>query len=262
MRACPSASWLGLVLASCIALPSTVALAQAPESAPAAPAAPPAYAYPPPGYYPPPAYPPPGYPPPGYPPPGYPPPPQYAQAPAAPGYMTGFLGMPYLGLHIPLGDADEAFGTGFRIGGILGGRIMPMLSLNGEITLDIMNPKDVPSGMDVSVVMADVLFSPLLHFGAPSIDVFFGPKLGAFVMAESISYEGEELKATAQGLAYGINVGVAVPVGNIAVGGIISYVGRHATEACVEVEGLGEECDDSPSGDDFKTLSILGTVMF
>jgi hypothetical protein len=183
-------------------------------------------------------------------------------APSEPGFRRGFFAMPYIGINIPVGSFGDSFDTGFRMGALLGGHINPMLSLNGEITIDVLNPKHVPSGVDVTAVMVDMLFSPLLHFGNAQVEGFFGPKIGAFIYALTAKSGGVEAKGSASGLAYGFNLGAAVPIGNIAVGGLLSFVGRHATKACYQNPGQAEVCDDSPSGDDAKMLSITGAVLF
>jgi hypothetical protein len=179
-----------------------------------------------------------------------------------PGFRRGFLAMPYIGLHIPVGSSGDAFDPGFRVGTFLGGHINPMFSLNGEITIDVMNPKNVSSGVDVTEVMVDLLFSPLVHFGNGQIEGFIGPKFGGFGMSASAKMAGLSMDGSARGLAYGFNLGLAVPVGNIAIGGLISYTGRHATQVCQTSPGLAETCDDSPSGDDFKTFSFTAAVLF
>jgi len=222
-----------------------------PPTPPPVPAPAPAYQYPPPA----PAYPP-------APAPSAYPPPTMASGFSEPGFRRGFFAMPYLGLHIPVGSSGDSMDPGFRIGALLGGHINPMVSLNGEMTIDVMNPKDVPSGMDVTEVMVDVLFSPLIHFGNGQIEGFFGPKIGAFGMSGTASMNGMSADTSARGLAYGFNLGAAIPVGNIAVGGLVSFVGRHATHMCVTEPGQSEQCSDSPSGDDFKAFSITVAMLF
>jgi hypothetical protein len=179
-----------------------------------------------------------------------------------PGYVRGFLAMPYLGLNVPVGRSGDFTGTGFRLGGILGGNVTPWLSINGEIALDFMNPKNVPSGYDVAEVFFDVTFSPLAHFGTDAVQFFVGPKLGIFGFGSSSSYSGQTSSTSASGGAYGLNGGFAVPVGNMAIGALLSFTGRHATKACETPPGGSETCDDSPSGPDFKQVGITGTLMF
>jgi hypothetical protein len=218
-----------------------------------------------PGYGPQPAYPPAGYAQPGYAQPGYAPV-AYAPAPppSEPAYRRGFLAMPFLGVNIPVGDASDAFDAGLRLGGLFGGHVSPELSLNGEFTLDVLNPKGVTSGYDVTAVAADFAFSPLLHVLGDKLDIVIGPKLGFFGYAVSFkdSSGNTLMDGSAQGLAYGFNLGVFGGVGNMAIGGLLSYTGRHATRACTSLDGYPEQCDDSPSGDDLKTMSVTGAVLF
>lgn len=201
-------------------------------------------------------------PPPAYPPPGYYPPQPMAPQSSEPAFRRGFLAMPYIGVHIPVGSTGDALDPGFRVGAFLGGHINPMLSLNGEMTVDVLNFKNVPSAVDVTAVVVDILFSPLLHFGTEQIEGFFGPKIGGFGFSETAEGGGLKAEASARGVAYGFNLGAAIPVGNIAIGGLISFVGRHATHACVTAPGQSEACDDSPSGDDMKMFSVTGAVLF
>lgn len=215
-----------------------------------------------PGYQ---GYPPPGYAQPGYPQPGYAPV-AYAPAPppSVPPYRRGFLAMPYLGINIPVGDASDAFDMGFRMGGLFGGHVSPQISLNGEFTLDVFNPKGVPSGYDVTAVAADFAFSPLFHALGDKLDLVIGPKLGFFGFAMGIKDPSgtSMLDESASGMVYGFNLGVFGAVGNMAIGGLLSYTGRHATRVCVTMEGYPEQCDDNPGGDDLKNMSVTGAILF
>jgi hypothetical protein len=170
--------------------------------------------------------------------------------------------MPYIGVHVPTGDFGDGYDAGLRLGTLLGGHLSPTLSLNGELTIDVLNPEGVPSGADVTAVMVDLLFSPLFHFRSDAFEGFIGPKLGAFGFSMSASYLGDSFEGTARGFAYGMNAGFGIPVGNMAIGGLFSYVGRHATQACTKLLGEPEECDDSPGGDDAHTIAFAGLVLF
>jgi hypothetical protein len=117
------------------------------------PAPPPGYGYPPPPnpYPPPPGY---SY---GYPPPGAypgsyaPPPPPPPPFSASDRRHSGFLAMPYLGVNSFQGTNAVNLGPGFRIGTLLGGRIGRSFSINGELTIDFMNPENVPAAEDVTL---------------------------------------------------------------------------------------------------------------
>jgi hypothetical protein len=169
--------------------------------------------------------------------------------------------MPYLGLNIPIGKSGDSAGPGFRIGTLLGGHVIPELSLNGEIALDVMNIKNVPNGVSDTAVMVDVVFSPLFHVQLDQLEFVVGPRLGAAIMAESASSGSQSASASATGLGYGLNIGIAIPVGSLAVGGMMTYTGRHFTEYCITPSGGSEQCGDV-TGDDFKEVTLTGLLMF
>jgi hypothetical protein len=177
---------------------------------------------PPPGYY----APPPGY---GQQ-PGYAPPPAYAPPPG-PAYRRGFLWMPYLGVNIPVGSTSDGYSTGLRLGGIFGFNVNQFLSLNGELTIDILNA-DSPAGVSTSAAEVDFTFSPFFHFDIPGLEFVVGPKLGFFGFSATQSQSGySDVTASGSGLAYGVNAGVFIPLGRIAIGGLLNYTGRHFSES-------------------------------
>jgi hypothetical protein len=241
------------------------------------------YQQPPPGYAPPPGYqaPPPGYqqqPPPGYqqqPPPGYqqPPPPQaygYGQqpgyAPPPPPGKHGFLALPYIGIASHQEANSSDLGPGFMIGAILGGRLNPMISLNGELRVDALNVKtsQLPSGTDVSAFEVDIAFSPLFHVPFPQGEFVVGPKLGLFVGAQTVSYGGSEVETdSASGLMGGVNAGVFFDVGpKLAIGGLVSFTVRDIGSTCSTPTGGSQTCNDSPGLPSEKVLGFHGGILF
>ncbi len=184
-----------------------------------------------PGY--PQAYPPqPGYPAQAAPPPAYPPPPpayqpQPEQPNPVPAYRRGLVFLPYLGINTVVGTGSDAYSTGFHLGGLLGGHIGPSFSLNGEMSIDVMNPNG--SG---SEVLVDFTFSPLFHFGFPYVEFVVGPKLGFFADAGSIgdSYYGGTTDFNGFGVAYGFTAGAFFPLGRMAIGGLLNFTGHSFSE--------------------------------
>ena len=246
---------------------------------------PPDYQQPPPGYQqqpppgyqqqPPPGYqqqPPPGYqqqPPPGYQQPGYPPPQAYGSQPP-PGYAAppqgkhGFLAIPYIGLESHQGDSGEGLNTGFILGAILGGRINPQLSLNGEIRFDVLNPKgSPPAGTDETALEFDLAFSPLFHAPIGAGEFVIGPKLGAFAAADTLTYGGTEVQTiSASGYVVGFNTGVFFDVSpTVALGGMISFSIRDATKVCIKYGGV-EQCDSTTNYNSEKVLGFHAGAMF
>jgi hypothetical protein len=243
------------------------------------------YQQPQPSYQPPQAYPPPqGYaaqaeaPPPGYyapqpaygqqpsygPPPAYSPPPAYAPPPTEPPYRRGFLMMPYLGLNVPVGSTSDVISTGLRLGGIFGGHVGRFLSLNGEMTIDILN-YDTGSGVSATAASVDLAFSPFFHFGTPQLEFVVGPKLGFFATTVTFSESGyQDSTYSGSGLAYGFNAGVFIPLGRIAIGGLFNFTGRGYSRWCINDSSTNysQVCTDNPGGPDDKFIGFSGALLY
>ena len=121
-----------------------------------------------------------------------------------------------------------------------------------------MNPNSTPDSSYTDVVV-DITFSPLFHIPLPMLEIVLGPKLGLFGESISISdsYSGTSSSGSASGLAYGFNAGVFVPLGNIAIGGLLNYTRRNYAG-----------CSDSSSSDcfsppyDVQVWGISGAMIF
>ncbi len=230
--------------------------------------------YPQQGYQPPPAYPPAqGYapqgnpPPPGYyapapqpaygQPPRYTPGPAYAPPPVEPAFRRGFLWMPYIGVNVPVGDTSNSVSTGLRLGGIFGFNMGPFLSLNGELTIDVLN-LDSTAGVSATGAEVDLAFSPLFHIDLPALELVVGPKLGFFAMSATYSESGyPDSTMSGNGLAYGVNAGVFIPLGRIAIGGLLNFTGRSYSSAC-----QNDVCGDASSGSADKFFGFSGALMY
>ena len=182
---------------------------------------------------------------PGYPPPTPPPPPRH----------RGFLLLPYLGVNIPVGDAAEGTSAGFRLGGLLGFYVAPILSLNGELNIDVIN---VDTDADVTTAILDWCFSPLFHFGPPRAEFVVGPKLGFFTEASSYSYGGQDYSSSAYGTAYGFNAGLFFALGRISIGGLLNYTAHSYSHVC----DYDDSCYDVDGGPDFKVFGLTGALLF
>lgn len=235
--------------------------------APPATAAPPA-GYPPPGYYAPPGYyPPPGYPPPaGYPPPGYAAPGAYpgvyAPLPPRPPPRRLFQLIPYIGAHSYQGAGGTILGPGVHAGGLLGFRIGDHLSINGELTIDLVNANDLPTGDRYTEEAVTIGLSPLVAFPVGrGIELALGPKLGWWGSSYyqdasargkgSGSYAGYDLGANAAGF---------VQVGRkLWLGGLASFDLRTYGRSCFTAYSDIERCSvgSLPSSDKVVALSAL-----
>jgi hypothetical protein len=260
-----------------------VAQTSPPPADPNAP--PPGYQAPPPGYQqqPPPGQyqqqPPPGQyqqqPPPGYyqqpPPPGYyqqpptayqPPPGGYAAPPPPPG-KHGFLALLYTGFETHTGDTGRGLGPGFIIGGIMGGRINPNFSINGELRFDVLNPNNVSAGSDVTALELDLAVSPLFHVPLGNAEFVVGPKLGIFAAAQNTTYGGVDYGTdSASGYVVGVNSGFFFDVSRaVALGGMLSLSIRDPNRVCFTPAGGSESCIEGNWASE-KVIGFHGGVLF
>src|SRR5204862_5314159 len=207
-----------------------------------------------PGYPPPPAYPPPGYAAPG----AYPG--LYALPPRRPRRRL-FQLIPYVGAHSFQGDGGRILAAGLRIGGLLGFRIGDYVSINGELTIDVLNPAHLPAGDSYSEENATIGLSPLVAFPAGAIELAFGPKLaiwGADYAQDSRtrgagdgSYTGFDVGANGAGFAQ---------VGRkLWLGGLASFDVRTYGHSCFTALAGLERCTSSnlPSSDKVVALSLV-----
>ena len=192
----------------------------------------------------------------GYPQPAssYPPPPYAYQPRPAPGPPplpphTGFLALPYVGIHSFSGDGTSGLDPGLRLGAFLGGVVSEIFSANGEVTIDVMNPRT--PGFDSSEWMAHFTFSPLFHARANSAEVVIGPKLGLWTLSAHGSDGIETIDVAEQGWTIGGNVGVffAVGGGGTSLGMLLSVANLQISHACVTRTGYGEQCSNDVNGD-------------
>jgi hypothetical protein len=223
---------------------------------------------PPPGYYAPqPAYgqqPTDGQPPAYAPPPAYVPPPAYAPPPTVPPYRRGFLMMPYLGLNVPVGSTSDGISTGLRLGGIFGWHVGRFLSLNGEMTIDILN-FDTGPGVSATAAAVDLTFSPFFHFGLPQVEFVVGPKFGFFGKSVTLSESGsQDSTYSGGGLVYGFNAGVFIPLGRIAIGGLFNFTGRSYSSWCSNDSSTNysQVCTTDRSGPDDKFIGFSGALLY
>jgi len=182
-------------------------------------------------------------------------------APYDPAYRRGPLLMPFVGVHLPLGAASTAFDLGFRVGGILGHHVLPFLSLNGELTFDVLNGNEISAADHQSAHTVDLTFSPLFHFPTERGTIVLGPRVGGFSHAVSLVdfTNTPDGALNAHGLAYGLNAGLFGGIRDVAVGLLIGYTNRHATETCSTPRNSPEVC--ASGGTPFQVLSITAAVL-
>jgi hypothetical protein len=176
------------------------------------------------------------------------------------------MAMFFIGANEFLGDTGTDLDPGFRLGTIIGGRVNPRLSINGELTLDALNfDRDIPN-VERSFALIDLTFSPLLHLPAGAFELVAGPKLGFWAGGGTVNDHTTGLTTTrrANGLAVGLNVGAFATVSpTMQIGGLFGFVLRKFSTACVKDEGFAEACaSDDQLPDAYKVLGFTGALLF
>ncbi|MGA7742100.1 MAG: hypothetical protein ABSF35_13460 [Polyangia bacterium] len=197
---------------------------------------------------------------PGFPPSRSPPPGSYQEP--LPVYTSphgqGILVMPYVGFVAPVGSATDYYGTGLRIGTLLGWHLSRYLSINVEATLDILNPKGIASSFENYTF--DYSLSPLLHLPVGKLALIVGPKIGLFDENLIYTIDGNSYNESFSGILFGVNVGLLVDVGRFEIGGLFSYSGRYYSSPCHVIDEGGNRCTYVSGA--FHTVSLSGVVVF
>jgi hypothetical protein len=159
--------------------------------------------------------------------------------------------MPTLGIGKPTGNGSDSFDYGLHGGVSVGGRLVPMLSLHGQLKLDWLSP-DSPPGGESSGYMAALQVAPLFHIATPKIDFVVGPTLGFFFMSLSTEALNIEATADARGIQLGFQAALLITVSpTAAIGPFLDFSRQWATRLCTNLAGGSTEvCDDSPENDD------------
>ena len=159
------------------------------------------------------------------------------------------MALPYIGMNSFSGDGTSRLDPGLRLGAFLGGYATEVFSVNGEVTLDVMNPNT--PGVDSSEWMADFTFSPLFHARSNSAEFVIGPKLGIWTLSAHGSDGIETVDVDERGWTFGANAGAFFPVGSGAtsLGMLVSWANLQPSHVCATVSGYGEQCTSNISGD-------------
>jgi hypothetical protein len=143
-------------------------------------------------------------------------------------------------------------------GALLGARIAEKFSINGELSIDLVNVKNAPAGTQANRSELDLAVSPLFHFRTRALEVVIGPKLGLWFGSFGLTSGGRTLDSeTARGLVGAANAGVFVPVSKgLALGGMFSVALKSFGRTCATPIGQAETCNPSPSLDAEKVLGL------
>ncbi len=93
--------------------------------------------------------------------------------------------MPYLGVATQTGEQGQRYSSGGVFGALVGGRLNQSFSLNGELRLDSLDFRNVPSTTAASGTELDIGLSPLFHAQFATGEFVIGPKLSFFTHQES-----------------------------------------------------------------------------
>ena len=197
---------------------------------------------------------------PGFPPSRSPPPGSYqVQSPGyTPSHDEGLLVMPYVGFVTPVGSATDYYGTGLRIGTLLGWHFSRYLSINAEFTFDILNPKGIASSFENYTF--DYSLSPLLHLPIGKLALIVGPKIGLFNENLIYTVNGNSYNESFSGVLFGVNASLLVDLGRLEVGGLFSYTGRSYSSPCHVIDEGENRCTYVSGA--FHTVSFNGVILF
>lgn len=181
---------------------------------------------------------------------------------AAPGSRRRlFQLLPYIGFHSYQGEGGTNLGPGLRVGGLTGFRLGDLVSLNAELSFDLLRATDLPAGDHYSEIDLTASFSPLVSFPAGRVELAFGPKLGAWLGSyHQTSLVRGDGGGTYSGLDLGANGAVFVQVGRkLWLGGLASFDVRTYRTSCFTPFRGTEGCTSStlPSSDKVVALSAL-----
>jgi hypothetical protein len=172
--------------------------------------------------------------------------------------------MPYLGVSTHVGDTGANLEAGGTLGVLLGGRLSPSFSINGEFRADTLNFRNVPANEKWEGSEIDLVFSPLFHHQFSAGELVIGPKLGIFGMEERDTLNGADNgKYSRAGLSAGVNAGAFFAVSRVmSLGGMFSFTVRDARNDCFTPPGGSSP--DCISGDypAEKVLGFHGALLF
>jgi hypothetical protein len=195
-------------------------------------------------------------------------PPVHAEPEPPPRAAPGLLALPFVGVHSYQGTSQASYMPGPRLGAIVGGRLVPWLSIDAEVTYD---RSLFHGGVDASESFVDLSLSPLLHVVRGPVEIVFGPEVGYFRRSSSGRPEGLGLVVddSSTGFAAGLNAGVFGRLNrHVSLGGLLSFELRKDRRYCVVRPGQAEICTTSTFLDsgvvlfDYPLFSVTAAALF
>jgi hypothetical protein len=177
-----------------------------------------------------------------------------AMPPRAHATHEGVQIMPMIGVNSFQGSRAEQIDPGLRLGAMLGGRTSENGSMNGELTIDIVNVQGTP-GIDISEYVVNASFAPLLHVPVGAGEIVMGPQVGFFYLGLHASDGVNSLDEWGAGWMMGANAGLLFPINDRAeMGGMISFAYDRPLKLCASGTGTPESC----TTDGLTAAKVLG----
>jgi hypothetical protein len=167
--------------------------------------------------------------------------------------------LPFLGANSFRGDLGGSMDAGFRIGLLMGPQVSRYVSINGELVVDFLNFRGVPTGTDVTAADIDLGLSPLAHIPATErLEVVAGPSFGFWFRGMTASGSSMDATKTAVGWVAGANLGAFAHLSRkSALGVLLSYSVRSPLSVCETGSSAPDNCDVATN---FR-YGVLGTTI-
>jgi hypothetical protein len=147
------------------------------------------------------------------------------------------LALPFVGFHqFMTGDQANWFDGGPRVGALFGWRLNDAVSLNVEGLFDRLNPQPRLAPAPAHPWVREIAFSPLFHFIRDRAEVFIGPVLGYWFLADHYESGSEQIK---RGRGLGFNAGALLQTAmGVSWGVMIDYQSRQAGKDSEQILGI------------------------
>jgi hypothetical protein len=168
------------------------------------------------------------------------------------------LAMAFAGIHSFTSPSAYMWEVGTRLGGLVGYRIQPWFSVDGELTLDLLDPVDDQAAILLDKRQADFALSPLFHLRMPRWELALGPKLGRFwSRLDLLLIDQGRVHDRNWGWVAGLNAGAFVRLPrSISAGLFASYVVRVYDPSCRDYPDGTTSCNQgTPPSDSVASLS-------
>jgi hypothetical protein len=160
--------------------------------------------------------------------------------------------------------SDVQISTCPRLDTMVGAYVHPRLSLNAELTVDIVKIEGANGAGLTSGTRGIAAFSPLFHLPiGDRVELVAGPKLGLW--RSSLHLGGRDADWIVTGTVLGINAGAYYHLGRALLGVITTYESATIDGICMRSAGSPDDCNHDFSylaSKTEKVASVAGSVLF